>query len=494
MITLNPRPHQAEILAYTQGSMGISAVPGSGKTWTLSALAAKLIAEGYLDQEQEILIVTLTNSAVDNFALRIEGFLSDQAYRPLIPRYRVRTLHGLAHDIVRERPELAGLDSDFQIIDERAANSIRSEIASAWLRAHPNALDDYLSDELEDSRLEWIKRERLPELIDSVALAYIRTAKDQLLTPDQIQTQLAALPIPLPLAEMGAAIYHDYQRALAYRGAVDFDDLIGMALQILRLDIELLDRLQQRWPYILEDEAQDSSRLQEQILRTLVGQDGNWVRVGDPNQAIFESFTTANPRFLRQFMTECDHARQLPNSGRSTGSIIDLANYLIDWVRAEHPYQPVRDALDEPYIEPTPPDDPQPNPPDRPQQIYLVPNRFSPQGELEAVADSIERWLVTQQELPHEQQETVAVLVPRNTRGFALRDLLAGRGIEVVDSLLRSSSQTRMAAGALGNLLGYLADPQSARKLGTVYKVWRREARQESETWNQVEAIAGLLA
>ena len=55
--------------------MGISAVPGSGKTWTLSLLAADLLLRGVLDQDQEILIVTLVNSAVNNFYQRVSGFV-----------------------------------------------------------------------------------------------------------------------------------------------------------------------------------------------------------------------------------------------------------------------------------------------------------------------------------------------------------------------------------------------------------------------------------
>ena len=70
---------------------------------------------------------------------------------------------------------------------------------------------------------------------------------------------------------MGNEIYAGYQRALAYRGAVDFDDLIRLALLALESDSRLLERLRYRWPYILEDEAQDSSALQEQILSLLSG-------------------------------------------------------------------------------------------------------------------------------------------------------------------------------------------------------------------------------
>ena len=105
MTDFSPRPAQREILAYTGGKMGVSAVPGSGKTHTLSALAAQLILSGVIAEEQEVLIVTLVNSAVDNFSTRIKDFLST----PLPFGYRVRTLHGLAHDIVREKPAAVGL-------------------------------------------------------------------------------------------------------------------------------------------------------------------------------------------------------------------------------------------------------------------------------------------------------------------------------------------------------------------------------------------------
>jgi len=483
-----PRPAQIEVLKYAHGTMGISAVPGSGKTHTLSALAAQLILDRMLESDQEILIVTLTNSAVDNFSTRINAFLENKTRRQLIPPYRVRTLHGLAHDIVRERPDLVGLDSSFQIIDEREANSIRNDAALAWLRSHPRALDEFLNVDLDENRINWIYRDRFPNLVQSIAMAFIRTAKDMEVTPEELRLQLERLPLPLPLADMGTAMYADYQRALAYRGAVDFDDLIRLALQALKSDPEFLLRLGYRWPYILEDEAQDSSRLQEHILRLLTGSDGNWVRVGDPNQAIFESFTTASPKYLHNFMREADYSLDLPNSGRSTSSIIDLANYLINWTRTAHPNFEVRDALGQPFIKPTPEGDPQPNPPDQPDQIHLISQKYNPQAELEAVVNSIARWL------SDNPDKSIAVLVPRNERGFALRDLLAAREIPTHDGLLRASSTTRFAAGALGNILRFLGDPQSARKLATVFQVWRRADREDAELWSQVEEISQVIA
>jgi DNA helicase-2/ATP-dependent DNA helicase PcrA len=482
------RPTQREILAYRAGKMGISAVPGSGKTWTLSLLAAKIIASGFLADDQEILIVTLVNSAVDNFTQRVGNFVRGVGLLPNLG-YRVRTLHGLAHDIVRERPGLVGLADNFQIIDEREADSIRDEVAQSWLRSNPDGLEKYLDPSLDEWRASRVRSQDFPELAKNIALAFIRYAKDMRLTPERLRQRLADLPVPLPLAQMGCDIYEGYQRALAYRGAVDFDDLIRLALLALESDADYLKRLRTRWPYILEDEAQDSSRLQEEILKLLVGPKGNWVRVGDPNQAIYETFTTASPRFLREFIHMRGVKKQeLPNSGRSTYSIIDLANYLVEWVQNEHPVAEVREALQAPpWIEPTPEDDPQANPPDDPAGIHLVMREFPPQEELEAVADSLERWL------PEHPDWTVAVLTPRNLRGFELVDEFRKRNIAYEDGLLRSSSTTRFSAGALGNLLRYLSDPGSARKLSMVYRVWRRAEREDAEAKAQIDRIAEAL-
>ena len=211
-----------------------------------------------------MLIVTLVNSAVDNFENRIKGFFENPVQA--LYKYRVRTLHGLAHDIVREKPASVGLENQFSIIDEREADFIRRESVNAWLAAHPDFLDDYLDPALDTSKRDWVKRQQLPNLVDSLALAFIRSSKDRLLTPDSLRLKLDASFAPLPLAELGWSIYADYQRALAYRGAVDFDDLIRLALTLLQNDEEYLERLRFRYPFILEDEAQDSSRTQQQIL------------------------------------------------------------------------------------------------------------------------------------------------------------------------------------------------------------------------------------
>jgi DNA helicase II / ATP-dependent DNA helicase PcrA len=477
-VNFRPRPEQAKVLAYRRGKMGVAAVPGSGKTWTLSLLAAQILQENLLAEDQEVLVVTLTNSAVDNFSTRVDKFLAMDGRRPvLVPNYRVRTLHGLAHDIVRENPSLVGLEESFQIIDERAAEAIRRDVAHAWLQANPDVMVEYINPELDDQKRAWVQRDKLPELVEEIALSFIRTAKDLQKTPDLLRLRLDALPFPLPLVEMGYVMYRDYQRALAYRGAVDFDDLIRLALLALDQDKKLLERLQYRWPYILEDEAQDSSALQEMILSKLVGSDGNWVRVGDPNQAIYETFTTASPEYLRSFLNNTYVIKNsLPNSGRSTQSIIWLANNLVAWAMDQHPLEEARSALSAPpYIQPVPPDDEQQNPVDAPEQIYLMTRKYTAAEEVNVIGASLQRWIAENPE------KTVAVLAPTNSRAFEVVDELRRRNIEFNDNLLRSSVSTRTTAEALEAVLVYLSDPDSTMHLVKAFTAWRRDVRENPE-------------
>jgi len=467
-----PRPSQQNILRYNGGRLGIAAVPGAGKTHILSALAAQIIQSGALGDDQEVLIVTLVNSAVDNFEARVKRFF-DNPLQALY-KYRVRTLHGLAHDIVREKPARVGLEESFSIIDEREAGFIRRESVNAWLSSH--SLDDYLDPAMDQSKTDWVKRQQLPDLLDSLALAFIRSSKDRLLTPESLRAKLDASPAPLPLAELGYSIYADYQRALAYRGAVDFDDLIRLALTLLEIDEEFLERLHYRYPFILEDEAQDSSQTQESILSLLSGEGGNWVRVGDPNQAIFETFTTASPELLRAFIQN-NPSEDMPESGRSQPSVLAIANHLIDWVMTSHPDPNVQTALSVPHIVPVPEGDPQQNPPDNPEGIKFISKRYTPDEEMEAVVKSIKGYVDSIWDFPDDDKPTIAVLVPRNARGVEVVNALRQKGIEPIE-LISSTLETRAAAGSLNLLLSYLADPQSARKLSKAYEVWRRDWRE----------------
>jgi DNA helicase-2/ATP-dependent DNA helicase PcrA len=118
--------------------------------------------------------------------------------------------------------------------------------------------------------------------------------------------------------------------------------------------------------------------------------------------------------------------------------------------------------------------------------VYIISQKFTPGEELRAVGDSLARWL------PEHQDETVAVLVPRNDRGFAMASELKKRGLEYIE-FLRSTRSTRETAGALGNIVSYLADPTSQHKLATCYKVWRRRDRDDEEARVRLGMIVKTL-
>ena len=492
-----PRPSQRTILSYHGGLMGIAAVPGSGKTETVAMLVDRILDLQVLEGEQEILVVTLVNAACDNLARRVDQATAARTLMPGVG-YRVRTLHSLAADVVRERPEAVGLTDAFGIVDQEQCDQIRRQVAVAWLRGNVARCEWLLDSELPEERRAFVRRERLPGLIEDLGADFIRYAKGERVRPDQLQGVLRDRGAgadragdggdDAPLAEIGMALYADYQRALSYRGALDFDDLIWRALDLLEADPELVGRLRERWPFILEDEAQDSSEVQERILTLLAGEQGNWVRVGDPNQAIFETFTTADPRFLREFLSREEvAARELPESGRSAPRIIAVANRMIDWTTGCHPVVEARDALGLPHVSPTPPGDPQPNPPDARATVAFIDKPLTPEREAAAIADSVSRFL------PANPDATVAVLAPSNHRAGDLVQAIRERGMRCVESLLASTGATRAVAEVVGHVLRALAEPGSAFALADCYLAWRRTDRDDPKRWAAVEAGARKL-
>ena len=487
------RPEQEAIVSgYTGGKVGVAAVPGSGKTFTLSHLAARLVVTlaretplGY-DNEREVLIVTFTNSGVNSFRARIDRILREQYGVLSYVGYRVRTLHGLAHDIVRERPALVGLADDFTILDEKTSLDIQRELVLQHLSDHWSLVESYGKppEEVNPKTVRYRFQEELPALV----LSYIKRAKDLRLTPELLDMPLRRAGDEYALARFANEVYADYQRSLVYRGAVDFDDLVRLALEALQRDRQYLERLRARWPYILEDEAQDSSRLQQEMLALLSGE-RNWVRVGDPNQAINTTFTTADPRFLLDYLnldlTPDVEERPLSVSGRSAPAILALANELVRWTVEEHPAPDLRDAFNYVYdtvrhsrrgvILPTEPGDPQQNPPDADALIqieYTPGHKISPEREREMVVAgewySLARLFDELESVPAAERPTIAVLVPENQLGFKLTDLLRKYNIPY-EELLRSTTETREAVAQLRTVLEFLAEPTDVRKLKQVY-------------------------
>ena len=145
---ITPRPEQQKILSYTHGTMGISAVPGSGKTFTLSALAADLIEKlirnsDKPEPEQEILIVTFSNAAALNFSSRIAAFLTERGLLPGIG-YKVCTLHSMALEIIRGHTQQLGIDDEFTVLDETGTTPLLQRAVDLFLTADQRATFDHI--------------------------------------------------------------------------------------------------------------------------------------------------------------------------------------------------------------------------------------------------------------------------------------------------------------------------------------------------------------
>ncbi len=155
-------------------------------------------------------------------------------------------------------------------------------------------------------------------------------------------------------------------------------------------------------------------------------------------------------------------------------------------MNAEHPIPDLREALTVPFIQPAPEGDPQPNPPEDPAGIKLVDKAFPPDEEIGAVVRSIAHWL------PDHPDATVAILVPRNLRGYEVIHALKSRNIDTVE-LLGSTSATRAAAGRLGEIISALSDPQSPIRLSKAYLAWRR-TDEEADNTDFQKQVAQLIS
>ena len=452
--------------------MAVSAVPGSGKTFTLALLAAQLIANGRVDPDanQQVLIVTYLNASVDAFRARTRQQLEALGLPPE-RGYDVRTLHSLALEIVRAAAGGLG-DSRAEplVLDEGQSSQFLVRAVDGWIEEYPDLWRAFLGEDSPQMRARW------RQVTESTARAFMRAAKNARYQPQTIMQRLAAAQAGAagdemqaqvaqsPLLLMLAGIYGRYQSILIRQGALDFDDLIWQAADLLESRPHLAEALRARWPTVLEDEAQDSVPLQEALLTLLTGPQGNWVRVGDPNQAITSTFTAAHPRYFNAFMDQKGVAqRPLPNSGRCAPLIFEAANALLDWVIDKHPVPEVRRfTFRRQHILPTPPGDAQPNPPDSEADFQIKVYKQREDEELPAVARLAADYAQAR------PAHTLAILVPTNQVGYAVAEHLDGLDA-AYDNLLRGGRREREIAAAMHAVLALLADPLDTRALAAAH-------------------------
>ncbi len=455
------RPGQIEVAQYRKGFMAVPAVPGAGKTTVLAYLASDLIAEGHT-RPGKILIVTVMNSAVSNFRARVGNCLEE---RDLSRNrgFEVKTLHSLAMSILKEKPEFLLINNEFQIIDESLQWDLISRLTWQWIDQNEALWKSPLGVKEDtkwyDKAVEKWTQNNLPRFMKEM-ISYL---KSQGLTVDEVQ-KLRTNIDEYSYLSWAIEIFEEYSRWLYRNGMLDFDDLILQALRLLQKDEELCQRLRKRWTYIFEDEAQDSNPLQEQILHLLAGDEGNLVRVGDSNQAIMGTFTSAEPEIFRRFSKRQDVIqRSILSSSRSTKEIINLANFLVKWSRSQHPESACRDALEDQMINPVRPDNPFPNPT---TDNYTIAAKAFEDSKVE-IAQVVKLAVRHANTNP---ENTIAIIVPnRYVQEEAAEEL---KKLEVdFEEVGRINSEQAKTIFDLKMVIQYLAEPH---KIDYLLKLLRR--------------------
>lgn len=293
-----PRPDQEAVLNYKNGKMGIMAVPGAGKTTILLALIIKLLQNNVASEN--IFVLTYMESAAKNFKERIKFALSDTVEIP-----NISTIHGLALRIIKENSNYTkiGLEENFEICDDNTKEKIIKELF------FKNKIDE----EKIDNYLRCISIVKLSENSENLTSKY----KD-------IQDFYN--------------FYNEYNKVLKQNNYLDYDDMLCNAVKILENNKEILNYYQTLCKYIIEDEAQDSTDIQQRLLSLLSGKYRNIIRCGDINQAITSTFTNSNIESFKNFMDKSQKV-EMSSSQRCALPIYTLANNLVDTALKQQEYK-----------------------------------------------------------------------------------------------------------------------------------------------------------
>lgn len=302
-----PRKDQAAVLDYKGGTMAISAVPGAGKTKILEALIIKMIQDGI--NPEDILVLTYMDSAARNIRERIKASCPN-----LIKFPHISTIHGLGLSIIKQGDNYTkfGLDSDFDICDDAIRFSIMAEI-------HNKLMAD----------------ETLNSFMNSYTAA-ISQAKFMDISPDDVGMYLSKKNSQ-EFRELFDfyPVYSEYQVILKSRNMIDYDDFLIYSVKLLKDYPEIKSHYQDKFKYIIEDEAQDSSPVQQELFRLVSGKNGNLIRCGDPNQAITSSFSNSDLNGFKEFLETAENKVEMNCSQRCADEVFEIANTLVDWAERQ---------------------------------------------------------------------------------------------------------------------------------------------------------------
>jgi DNA helicase-2/ATP-dependent DNA helicase PcrA len=294
MILRGLNPQQKSAVEYLDSPLFVSAGAGSGKTKVLTHKIAYLVKEKGI-RPHRILAITFTKKAASEMAGRVEKMLS-------IKPMWISTFHSFCVKVLREDVHMLGrsFDRRFVIYDTGDSLKVMKDIMKRFNRKTKEA------DEARD-------------VISKAKQAYRSSIFDH----------IAALPYP---ASSYAEVAWEYQKALERSNAMDYDDLIYFAVELLSASPETRRKWQGRFDYLMIDEFQDTNDIQFSLIKLLAGQSRNLFAVGDFFQCIY-TWRGSQPsnieRFIREFKAK---EMKLEKNYRSTKRILGIANTIVSKV------------------------------------------------------------------------------------------------------------------------------------------------------------------
>ncbi|WP_069791459.1 ATP-dependent helicase [Cyanobacterium sp. IPPAS B-1200] len=337
------RPGQDILGRWQKGEMAVSAVPGAGKSHSLAVAAAATIAREKLNLRRQLIIVTYTRSATASIKQKVEQNLHYLGLPPV--GFSVQTIHSLALNIASRYPELSGLNLNHSnLVSFNRNHRLIKSTVNQWIQENPSLYQTLVEgrqgfdgEESERMRREGIIR---GELLPKFATNIIGEAKSSGKSPHSLAHYIDYTRDEYQIMAIASGLYKIYQQLMIENNFIDYDDMVLGALKVLQND-DARKVWQQQTHAVFEDEAQDSSPLQVELLEILAKDDQNphlepnLVRVGDPNQAINSTFTSADPVYFNWFCDLCSQKNSLATiaqAGRSTQIIIDGANQTLDFI------------------------------------------------------------------------------------------------------------------------------------------------------------------
>ena len=281
---------QREAASQIDGSILILAGAGSGKTRTITYRIAHMI-ENVGISPYSILAVTFTNKAAKEMRERVEELVGDIA-----KACTISTFHSFGMRLLRMYAKEVEYNSNFTIYD----TDDQKRIVKAILKGQNISLNGV-------------------KLTERDIVSMISKIKEEIKTLDEYSIMNKQI----------VEVYDKYNRVLLESNAMDFSDILLNTYKLLQKP-EILEKVQNKYKYIMIDEYQDTNNLQYKIIDLIARKSSNLCVVGDENQSIY-GFRGANILNILNFETNYNNAKiiKLEENYRSTTTILDAANELI---------------------------------------------------------------------------------------------------------------------------------------------------------------------